>query len=300
MSEESSTRSPSPQPPPKTKRFTWRRIVLGGLLLVLVSMTVYALLPGRTPQPNPQLDPSRHRVIAIFGASGTAGDGVLEAALAETTVETIYVITRRSTSRIDQGVAAGRVEMTTHMDYEDYEPLVEILPTLDAVYWALGTSAANVDDDEYSVIHVDFPVAFVRTWLEHASSGPRSFHLISGQGASADAWSHWAREKARAERELSKLVEGTNIRVVSYRPSYIAPSEERTHFGHSLAYAVFGPFKLAIRSTAIGRAMLEVTERSDMELPNGTLLENKDILNYAMAYEERHPRARPAAQTNEH
>ncbi|MEM9458318.1 MAG: hypothetical protein AAGF11_29345 [Myxococcota bacterium] len=291
MTEESSASSPPSRPPPKTKRFTWRRIVLGGLLLALAAMTVYALIPGRTPQPNPELEPSQHHTIAIFGASGTAGDGVLKAALADPNVKTIHVITRRSTPRIDQGVAAGRVEMTTHMDYEDYGPLAKILPTLDAVYWALGTSAANVDDEQYSVIHVDFPVAFVRTWLEHARPGSRSFHLISGQGASADAWSHWAREKARTERELSALVEDTNVRVVSYRPSYIAPSEERTHFGHSLAHAVFGPFKLAIRSTAIGRAMLEVTARSDTELPNGTILENKDILNYAAAYEQRHAQA---------
>ena len=45
--------------------------------------------------------------IAIFGASGTAGDGVLKAALADPDVATIHVIKRRPTPRIESGVRSG-------------------------------------------------------------------------------------------------------------------------------------------------------------------------------------------------
>ena len=40
-----------------------------------------------------------HATIAIFGASGTAGDGILKAALADPDIHKIHVITRRSTPR---------------------------------------------------------------------------------------------------------------------------------------------------------------------------------------------------------
>ncbi|MBT8102729.1 MAG: hypothetical protein KJO95_07145, partial [Gammaproteobacteria bacterium] len=50
-----------------------------------------------------------YRTIAIFGASGTAGDGILKAALANPEIETIRVFTRRMTPRIEEGVSAGKV-----------------------------------------------------------------------------------------------------------------------------------------------------------------------------------------------
>ncbi|MEE4293165.1 MAG: hypothetical protein V2I79_04265, partial [Xanthomonadales bacterium] len=58
--------------------------------------------------------------IAVFGASGTAGDGILKAALSDPDVKTIHVITRRATPRIETGIASGKVVMTKHMDYLDY------------------------------------------------------------------------------------------------------------------------------------------------------------------------------------
>jgi ABC-type sugar transport system substrate-binding protein len=67
-----------------------------------------------------------HEVIAIFGASGTAGDGILKAALADPDTRKIHVITRRATPRIEEGIAAGKVQMTLHMDYLDYAAIREV------------------------------------------------------------------------------------------------------------------------------------------------------------------------------
>ena len=62
---------------------------------------------------------ANYETIAIFGASGTAGDGILKSALANPDIRKIHVITRRSTPRIEEGVASGKVQMTLHMDYPD-------------------------------------------------------------------------------------------------------------------------------------------------------------------------------------
>ncbi len=66
-----------------------------------------------------------------------------------------------------------------------------------------------MDDDTYTLIHVDFPVAFVREWLAARSEGPMSFHYVTGMGTDAQGGARWAREKGRAELEVAALAEPT-------------------------------------------------------------------------------------------
>jgi uncharacterized protein YbjT (DUF2867 family) len=233
------------------------------------------------------VEEGRIGVIALFGATGTIGDGVLQAATGDPDTRKIIVVTRRASPRIEAGLESGLVEMVTHLDYLDYTPLREIIEHVDAVYWALGTSASNVTDDEYGRIHVDFPVQFVREWLDVRGGDKLSFHLVSGSGAGADSWFHWAREKARAEAALFKLAEGTKLRVASYRPSFIVPTDTERTTIHHVMQTVLAPFSAAVHASGIGRAMLEVTARSD-NFENGTIFENKDILRMEEKYLARH------------
>ena len=148
-----------------------RTIVLAPLVLFALfyaGLVVLLLLDDETLAPFAG-QPAKHHTVAIFGASGTAGDGILKAALANPDIGKIHVITRRTTPRIDAGVASGKVTMTLHLDYLDYSPLHEQIATTDAVYWAIGTSSVGVDEETYGVIHVDFPVQFVRQWLSIAT-----------------------------------------------------------------------------------------------------------------------------------
>lgn len=224
--------------------------------------------------------------VAIFGASGTAGDGILKAALADPNVGTIHVITRRTTPRIDAGVASGKVVMATHMDYLDYAPVIEQLADVQTVYWAIGTSIRNVDDETYSVIHIDFPVNFVEQWLAASRQPAIAFHYISSSDISEDSSMHWAREKWRAEQELFTLAQGTNLKVVAWRPDYIGPTAEEAHIGQELLYWFFAPVGVAVRAQQIGEAMLEVTARGD-EFENGDRLSNRKILRYSQSYRQR-------------
>ena len=226
------------------------------------------------------------REIALFGASGTAGDGILKAALADSDVSTIQVITRRDTPRIQAGATSGKVVITQHQDYLDYSALHSQLRDVQAVYWALGTSARNVDDETYSVIHVDFPVQFVTEWLQISNQPEISFHFISSSDISDDSTMHWAREKIRAEKELFTLAEGTNLNIIAYRPDYIGPTEEEAHLGQKLLYWFFEPIGAAVRAQQIGEAMLEVTERGK-EFKNGDKLTTLAILRYSDAYQRR-------------
>ena len=68
---------------------------------------------------------AENETIMIFGASGTVGDGILKAALADPDIKKIHVITRCATPRIEEGVTSGKVQMTPHMDYLDYSTIRE-------------------------------------------------------------------------------------------------------------------------------------------------------------------------------
>ena len=224
--------------------------------------------------------------VAIFGASGTAGDGILKALLADPDVGTIHVITRRATPRIDQGVTSGKVVMTEHMDYLDYAAVMEQLADVQAVFWSIGTSSRNVDNETYSVIHVDFPVRFVEEWLQSSQRPGIEFHYISSSDISEDASMYWAREKWRAEKELFALAEGTRLKVIAWRPDYIAPTEEEAHLGQKMLYWFFAPVGVALKAVQIGEAMLDVTARGS-EFSNGDKFATGKILRYSEAYRQR-------------
>ena len=227
-----------------------------------------------------------HKTIAIFGASGTAGDGILKAAMESSDIREIRVITRRTTPRIERGVAAGKVRVTLHNDYLDYSEITDQLATVDAVYWALGTSSIGVDEKTYGTIHVDYPASFVTQWLSISSKPAISFHYISSSDISDDSTAMWAREKVRAERTLFNLAEGSKLQVIAYRPDYIGPTDEEAHLGQTLLYGFFAPIGAAVKAEQIGKAMIEVTARSG-DFKNGDKLGTGKIIRYADAYDRR-------------
>jgi len=230
-----------------------------------------------------------YETIAIFGASGTAGDGILKAALANTDITKIHVITRRATPRIEEGVASGKVQMTHHMDYLDYSAVQEQIAEADAVYWAIGISSIGVDEETYGRIHVDFPARFVAEWTNVSNKPGISFHYISSSDISEDSSAMWAREKVRAERTLFEFAEGTNLRVIAYRPDYIGPTDEEAHIGQDLLFWFFAPVGAAVRAEQIGQAMFEVTARGS-EFENGDKLGTRNIIRYSDAYDRRRSR----------
>ena len=229
---------------------------------------------------------SSHETVAILGASGTAGDGILKAALANPDIKKIHVITRRATPRIEEGVAAGKVEITLHMDYLDYSVVRDKIAEADAVFWAIGTSSFGVDEETYGKIHVDFPMAFVAEWTSISNKPGISFHYISSSDISEDSRMMWAREKVRAEKSLIGFAEGSQLRVIAYRPDYIGPTEEEAHIGQKLLYWFFAPVGAAVRAKDIGQAMIEVAFRG-REFENGAILSTGRIVRYSDAYERR-------------
>ena len=230
-------------------------------------------------------------VIALFGASGTAGDGILKATLADPDIRKIHIITRRATARIEEGIASGKVQMTLHMDYLDYECIQAQVSEVDTVYWAIGTSSVGVDEETYGRIHVDFPMQFVREWTGINHKRDLSFHFISSSDISEESSVMWVREKIRAEKSLFSFADGSNLRVIAYRPDYIGPTKETASFGQNLMYWFFRPVGAAVKATEIGRAMLVVSARGP-RIENGLTISTSSIVRFSDAYDRRHHGAR--------
>ena len=229
--------------------------------------------------------PASLETIAIFGASGTAGDGILKAALANPDIRKIHVITRRATPRIEAGVASGKVRMTKHMDYLDYAAIRKQMADVDVVFWAIGISSLGVDEDTYRRIHVDFPLRFVEEWINVSTKPDVSFHFISSSDISEDSTAMWVRVKVQSEKVLFGLASNTKLRVIAYRPDYIGPTDEEAHIGQILLYWFFSPVGAAVKATQIGQAMMEVAARGD-EFSNGDKLSTWRIIRYSDAYEQ--------------
>ena len=264
------------------------RNILGALFGFFVIVYVAQLimnLGSEMPAASLDRNTDRHKTIAIFGATGTAGDGLLKVAMNDPDIEKIHVFTRRPSPRIEAGVTSGLVEITIHMDYLDYSAIHEKLAGVDVVYWAIGISTFGIDEETYRKIHQDFPMQLITEWMSIKRDGDISFHYISGNGADIDARAMWAREKARAELALFGVADKTNLRVIVYRPDYIAPAKEQSSIWHDLLYGFLAPINSAVRATAIGEAMLEVSARGP-EFSNGTVLQNKDIVGYSQAYQQ--------------
>ena len=257
------------------------------LLLTLVAFDIwgYATLGTLTPASGEPRDARANRVVLVSGATGSVGDGLLKAAMEDPQVEKVYALSRRSSERIEAGVTSGRVELLLHQDFTDYSNLAGVLAQVNTVLWGLGTSSLNVDDETFTWIHVDFPVAFVSEWLSARTEAPMSFHYVTGMGTDAQGDAHWAREKGRAELEVAAMAEGTGLRTFGYRSAFIKPASDRTHMGHDLLAAALRPGLLVIDSEDLGGAMFEISARTG-ELANGTLIDNADSIAYAKAYRD--------------
>lgn len=263
-------------------------IILGTFALI-AALNIWGATTLGTIKPliDQARDNEANKVVMVFGATGSAGDGLLKAAIDDKEVKKIIVVTRRTSPRIEKGIASGKVEMRILKDFTDYSSIAAMLTDVNTVLWGLGLSSLEVDDATYTRIHVDFPVAFVKQWLSMRSASPMSFHYISGMGTDGSA--HWALEKSRTERELAALASDSELRTFSYRSAFIRPTTERANAFHYLLASLLKPGSLVISSEDLGAAMLEIAARTT-ELENGTLIDNADSIAYARVYREKNIR----------
>lgn len=216
--------------------------------------------------------------ILLFGATGTAGSGVLRACLKHPAVADLRVVSRRPLS-----IGDHRVRTIVHEDYLDYDRIEAAFSGVDACLWCLGISVQQVSGEpEYRRITHDFPMAAAH---ELRRTSPTAvFHYLSGDRAGLDSRFMWARVKAETERDLAAVMS-----TVCWRPGFIDGGAEQR--GPAL-YRAMGPLirpfrfirSIYVASEDIGWAMLQaVTDNR-----RSGILDNRQIRDMA-------DRARPVA-----
>lgn len=261
--------------------------LLALIAVLLIAMNIWGALTLGTlsPDPNASRDSAANRTVMVFGATGSVGDGLLKAAMEDPDVKTIYALTRRMSPRLEAGQASGRVEVIMHEDFTDYSMLTDTLAQVNTVLWGLGASSIGMDEETYRRLHVDFPVAFVTAWLQARTAAPMAFHYVTGMGTGEEEDAQWAKDKGRAEREVAEMAQGTGLRTFGHRSAWIRPTSENSNALIYAAEPLLKPGYLVIRGIDLGGAMLEISARTE-ELPNGTLLDNRDAIAYAKLYRQ--------------
>lgn len=262
--------------------------LVAAFAILVVALNIWGLLTlgNHSPASDAERDVAANRVVMVFGATGSAGDGLLEAAMAAPEVEKVYAVTRRLSPRLETGKASGRVEVILLEDFTDYSGLGEELAEVNTVLWGLGTSSVGMESELYRHIHEDFPTSFVSAWLSARDGrGPMAFHYVTGMGTGEDESAQWAKDKGRAERRVAEMAEGTGLRTFGHRSAWIRPTDDNANLLIYLAEPLLMPGYLVIRGTDLGNAMLEISART-RELPNGALIDNKAAIDYADAYRE--------------
>lgn len=211
--------------------------------------------------------------VLIFGATGTAGSGILRACLTRTAVRDVRVVTRRAPAETHE-----KLRVFSHDDFLDYAKVQTAFEGVTACLYALGISVRQVSGEaEYRRVTHGFAMAAARQL--RASSPAAVLHFVSGQGARLDSRAMWARVKAETERDLAGV-----IATVCWRPAFIDGGASVT--GPRLYRALRPVFRLLrgvrrlyVTSDDIGRAMLQATAQGIRE----GVIENRQIRALAEA-----------------
>jgi uncharacterized protein YbjT (DUF2867 family) len=212
--------------------------------------------------------------VLIFGASGSAGGGVLRACLDSPHVTHVRAVVRQRLA-----VTHQKLEIVTHADYADYTAIASAFGGVDACLWCLGKSSTQVPTEAgYRRLTYDYALAAARAL--RAASPAAVFHFISGKSTRLDSRYMWARVKAETERDLIAAVDA-----VCWRPGAIdgVPSGSEPllfRMARPVVRVAFGPFRsLYVRAGDIGLAMIQATR----EGLRASIVENAGIRDLADA-----------------
>ncbi|MGW5561615.1 epimerase [Micromonospora sp. NPDC003944] len=198
--------------------------------------------------------------VAIFGATGMVGQGVLREALLAEDVRQVLTVGRRPT-----GQRSPKLRELTVADVGELGAVRAELTGVDACFYCLGVSSLGLDEAAYTRVSYDYPVAAARLLAE--VSPQVTFVYVSGQGTDSSGRGRvmWARVKGRAENAIMELLpNGYAARPGFIQPTYGAVSKTRWY---RLGYAVTRPLFPVLRrllpnqvttTDGIGRAMLRV------------------------------------------
>jgi uncharacterized protein YbjT (DUF2867 family) len=214
--------------------------------------------------------------VALFGATGMVGQGVLRECLLDPEVTSVLSIGRSASGKTDP-----KLRDIIRPDLFDYSAVEKDLSGLDACFFCLGLSSVGMNEEAYRRVTYDLTVTAARVL---ARLNPQmTFVYVSGAGTDSTERGRimWARVKGATENALLRLPFKA---AYMFRPGAIQPMHgvrSKTPL-YRVVYALTGPFIGILRRLApgfvtttqqVGRAMLIVVKQGAPKL----VLESADI-----------------------
>jgi uncharacterized protein YbjT (DUF2867 family) len=200
--------------------------------------------------------------VAIFGATGMIGKGVLLECLDDPRVEHVLLVTR---NRVD--ITHQKIRELLRQDFFRFDDVEPAFADLDACFFCLGVSSVGMSAADYHHLTYDLTLAAANALA--AAAGKRlTFCYVSGEGTDSTERGRvaWARVKGKTENAVLRLPFKA---AYMFRPGYIQPLRgirSRTRW-YQAAYDVLGWMYPALRrllpgnvttTVNIGRAMIQV------------------------------------------
>jgi len=200
--------------------------------------------------------------VAIFGATGMVGSGVLRECLDDAQVRSVLVVGRSSV-----GMTDPKLREILRTDFLDFTPLIAEFAGCDACFFCLGVSSAGMTEDAYRRLTYDVTLAAATAMV---SANPNMiFCYVSGAGTDSTERGRtmWARVKGQTENAVLALPFKA---AYMFRPGLIIPLKgvrSKTRI-YRIAYALMSPAFPILRrfpryvttSESVGRAMIAVAE----------------------------------------
>lgn len=202
--------------------------------------------------------------IAIFGATGMVGQGVLRECLLDSSVQRVLTV-----GRTPAGAQHPKLTEIVRKDLFNYADIENRLSGFDACFFCLGVASSGMSEADYSRITHDIPVAAAETLVR--LNPQMTFVFVSGAGADSSERGRvmWARVKGKTENALRRLPFKA---VYVFRPGIIQPLHgiQSKTAAYRLFYAIAKPLlpiarrifpNYVLTTEQIGLAMLSAARR---------------------------------------
>ena len=154
--------------------------------------------------------------VIITGATGMVGEGVLLECLANSAVEKVLVINRKTLGRTHP-----KLREIIHADFFNLQPITDELDGYNACFFCLGISSVGINKEAYKHITYDLTMNVAKT-LQRVNP-EMTFCYVTGAGTdtSGNGKLAWARVKGATENSLIQLFS----RAFMFRPGFMKASE---------------------------------------------------------------------------
>jgi uncharacterized protein YbjT (DUF2867 family) len=214
--------------------------------------------------------------VLLFGASGMVGTAVLRECLADPQVVRVV-----SVGRTASALHSPKLAQIVHADLANYDSIESSLRDIDACFFCLGVSAANLSERDYSRVTYDYTLAAANALVRLNSR--MVFVYVSGAGTDSSESGRlmWARVKGRTENALLAVPFAAAYML---RPGIIQPlhgikSKTRSYrIFYSLSALLLPALRAVfpnhvLSTTQIGAAMLNLAKHGYAK----SILETRDI-----------------------